>query len=114
MTVEPTARIDPVHSRHLMGRFASGVAVSAATTAGLTRGMTASAFISGSLAPPRRVVSPIAAETATSHDCGDRALLCGHILTPAIDDRPPLLFHAGRFAALVPLREPVPTLPEFW
>lgn len=30
------------------------------------------------------------------------------------NDRPPLRYHASRFAALIPLPEEAPALPEFW
>ena len=40
-----------------MGRFATGVTVITATVAGDTRGMTANAFMSGSLDPPLCVIS---------------------------------------------------------
>src|SRR5579871_3442638 len=49
--------IDPAHFRRVMGRFATGVTVITATVAGETRGMTANAFMSGSLDPPLCVVS---------------------------------------------------------
>ena len=49
--------IDPAHFRRVMGRFATGVTVITATVAEETRGMTANAFISGSLDPPLCVVS---------------------------------------------------------
>jgi hypothetical protein len=32
----------------------------------------------------------------------------------AADTRPPLLFHAGRFASLIPSREVSASIPEFW
>jgi flavin reductase (DIM6/NTAB) family NADH-FMN oxidoreductase RutF len=156
-----------------MGRFASGVTVITAAVDGATRGMTANAFMSGSLDPPLCVVSvarrahmhdhlvaagsfavnilaagqehlaghfsgqPVAglrvalreidgvpaiadasalitARVSARHDCGDHSLFIGANLSMAADDRPPLLYHASRFAALVPLREAAPALPEFW
>ena len=165
--------IDPAHFRRVMGRFATGVTVVVAHADGLTKGMTANAFMSGSLDPPLCVVSVakrahmhshltaagrfsinilavgqehlathfagrpieslnvafhdvagipavpgtsavIACETAATHDCGDHTLFVGHILVMDADGRPPLLYHASHFAALVPLNEASPSLPEFW
>ncbi len=156
-----------------MGRFATGVTVITATVAGETRGMTANAFMSGSLDPPLCVVSvtkrahmhghlgiagrfavnilafgqedyathfsgsPIPgfavrlrdidgvlaiadasawmiADTAATHDCGDHTIFVGHIHRMDADQRPPLIYHAGRYAALVPTRETAQPLPEFW
>jgi flavin reductase len=170
---EPLKTIDPQLFRHVMGRFASGVTVVVADVGGDTRGMTANAFMSGSLTPPLCVVSVakrahmhahliaagrfsvnilaagqedfashfagrpvpgmrvafrpvggvhalpgasavITAETAAHHDCGDHTLFIGHIIEMMSDDRPPLLYYASKFAALVPLREESPALPEFW
>lgn len=171
--VKPLTSIDPAHFRRVMGRFATGVTIVVADVAGDTRGMTANAFMSGSLEPPLCVVSiakrahmhghlaaaarftvnvlaagqedlathfagrpvpglkvvfddhlgvpaiggtaaTIAAEAATQHDCGDHTIFIGRIISMTAHDRPPLVFHASRFAALVPLREEAPSLPEFW
>jgi flavin reductase (DIM6/NTAB) family NADH-FMN oxidoreductase RutF len=171
--VKPLTSIDPVHFREVMGRFATGVTIIVADIAGDTRGMTANAFMSGSLEPPLCVVSiakrahmhghlaaaarfsvnilaagqedlathfagrpvpglkaafeavggmpaiggaaaTIAAEVAAEHDCGDHTIFIGRIISMTAHDRPPLVFHASRFAALVPLREEAPSLPEFW
>jgi flavin reductase len=49
--------IAPARFRQVMGRFASGVTVITAEAGGEIRGMTASAFMSGSLAPPLCVVA---------------------------------------------------------
>jgi flavin reductase (DIM6/NTAB) family NADH-FMN oxidoreductase RutF len=165
--------IDPAHFRRVMGRFATGVTVITATVAGETRGMTANAFMSGSLDPPLCVVSvtkrahmhphltaagrfavnilatgqedyatnfagrPIpglavdlhpaggvmiladasawmTAETVATHDCGDHTIFVGHIKLMEADQRPPLIYHAGRYAALVPTREAALPVPEFW
>jgi flavin reductase (DIM6/NTAB) family NADH-FMN oxidoreductase RutF len=155
-----------------MGCFATGVTVILAEADGETRGMTANAFMSGSLDPPLCVVSVakrahmhahlaaaerfsvnvlaagqenlathfagrrildepeldrrggaptlpgavarIVAEFVASHDCGDHTIFVGHIGLMEADDRPPLLYHRSRFAALVLLNEPGPQLPEFW
>ncbi len=50
-------QIDPVRFRRVMGRFATGVTVVTARHGGEARGMTANAFMSGSLEPPLCVVS---------------------------------------------------------
>ena len=171
--VRPLSSADPAHFRRVMGRFASGVTVITASVDGDTRGMTANAFMSGSLDPPLCVVSVarrahmhghllaagafavnilaagqeefathfagrpveglrvgfreingvpaivgtsalITATVAARHDCGDHSLFIGAIVSMAADDQPPLLYHASHFAALVPLREASPALPEFW
>lgn len=51
------AEINPRHFRRVMSRFASGVTVITAGDPGEARGMTATAFMSGSLDPPLCVVS---------------------------------------------------------
>jgi flavin reductase (DIM6/NTAB) family NADH-FMN oxidoreductase RutF len=166
--------IDPRSFRRVMGRFASGVTVVTAGAEGEERGMTANAFMSGSLEPPLCVVSiarrahmhaqlvaaetfgvsiladgqedvsqhfsglavpglhaafaslggvpvladacgRIAAEVAARHDCGDHTVFIGHILALDSDDRPPLLYHAGRYAGLVHRRrDHAVAVPEFW
>jgi flavin reductase (DIM6/NTAB) family NADH-FMN oxidoreductase RutF len=171
--IEPIGEIDPAHFRRVMSHFASGVTVITAEHDGETRGMTANAFMSGSLEPPLCIVSvtkrahmhghllaagrfavnilasgqedyashfagrPIpdlqpafrlvegiptlerpaawmTAEVAATHDCGDHTIFVGHIRFMEAHDRPPLLYYAGGYAALVPLREATPALPEFW
>jgi flavin reductase (DIM6/NTAB) family NADH-FMN oxidoreductase RutF len=171
--VQPLSSIDPARFREVMGRFATGVTVVAASAGDETRGMTANAFMSGSLNPPLCIVSVakrahmhdhliaagtfsvnilaagqesvamhfagrplpgfdvafgelggcptiagasavIAAVVEATHDCGDHTIFIGHIGAMVADHRPPLLYHDGRFAALVPLREETPALPEFW
>jgi flavin reductase (DIM6/NTAB) family NADH-FMN oxidoreductase RutF len=164
---------DPAQFRRVMGRFASGVTVITATADGETRGMTANAFMSGSLDPPLCVVSvahrahmhkhiqkaggfavnilaagqeslafnfsgkPVAglnvefrevhgvptivgasalitATLSAQHECGDHTLYIGAITSMSADTQQPLLYHAGRFAALVPLKEAAPEMPAFW
>ena len=174
MNLAARPEIDPALFRRVMGRFATGVTVVTAEEAGDVRGMTANAFMSGSLDPPLCVVSiakrahmharlaavqhmgvsilseaqeevsrhfagrpapglrpdfvriggaplladacaRIATEIVARHDCGDHTLVVGHILHMEADDRPPLLYHAGRYAALLDRRgdHDVP-VPEFW
>lgn len=55
--VDPRPEIPNAVFRRVMGRFASGVTVITASANGETRGMTANAFMSGSLNPPLCVVS---------------------------------------------------------
>jgi flavin reductase (DIM6/NTAB) family NADH-FMN oxidoreductase RutF len=55
--LEPIGEIDPAHFRRVMGRFASGVTVITAEANGTVRGMTANAFMSGSLTPPLCIIS---------------------------------------------------------
>jgi flavin reductase (DIM6/NTAB) family NADH-FMN oxidoreductase RutF len=49
--------VDPQLFRRVMGRFATGITVITAAADGETHGMTANAFMSGSLEPPLCVVS---------------------------------------------------------
>ncbi len=56
-TSEPKHEIDPAHFRRVMSRFATGVTVITAEAGGETRGMTANAFMSGSLDPPLCIIS---------------------------------------------------------
>ena len=174
MNLTTLPEIDPRLFRRVMGRFASGVTVITAEEGGEMRGMTANAFMSGSLEPPLCVVSiakrahmharltrathmgvniladgqeevsqhfagrpvaglrpaferiagvplladagaRIATEIVARHDCGDHTLIVGHILHMDADERPPLLYHAGRYAHLLHRRGDfdVP-VPEFW
>jgi len=168
------ADVDPARFRQVMSRFATGVTVITAQAHGEIRGMTANAFMSGSLAPPLCVVSigkrarmhdaitvvdrfgvnilasgqeavsahfagrpspelaigfvhhlgapllsdacaRIVAMTEARHDCGDHTLFIGRILHMEADERPPLVHHAGRYAALMYAGDEVggPSL-EFW
>ena len=165
--------IDPSHFRKVMGRFATGVTVITVNFEGEAHGMTANAFMSGSLDPPLCVVSVakrahmhkrlagverfavnilavgqadfathfagspvpglaprfldmdgipvladasahIATDIAARHDCGDHTIFIGHIRKMRADARPPLLYHDGHYAALVPTQGPETPLPEFW
>ncbi len=170
---EPLASIDPSIFRRVMGRFATGVTVIVAGVGSDVRGMTANAFMSGSLHPPLCAISvakrahmhghlataarftvnilaagqenlathfagrpvpglkvefepingmpaiggtvaTIAADVGVQYDCGDHTIFLGQIVSMIAHERPPLLYHNSRFAALVPLREEAPSLPEFW
>jgi flavin reductase (DIM6/NTAB) family NADH-FMN oxidoreductase RutF len=168
----PAADIDLALLRRVMGSFATGVTVIVAEAGGDIRGMTANAFLSGSLEPPLCVVSiakrahmhghlaaagrfsvnilstaqeelalhfagrpstsaspefleqngvpllpdaasQLTAEVAETHDCGDHTLFVGAIKWIAANNRTPLVYHAGRFATLLP-REETGALLEFW
>jgi flavin reductase len=172
-TTEQHMEIEPAQFRRVMGSFATGVTVVVAEFNGEIRGMTANAFMSGSLNPPLCVVSVakrarmhphlaaakkysinvlsagqenyathyagktvayftpaldrrhgipvlvgvaavITADLVDSHECGDHTIYIGHIRSMEADARPPLLYFGSRFAALMPLREPAPAVPEFW
>ena len=153
------APVDSMLFRRVMGRFATGVTVITAEAEGGVRGMTANAFMSGSLSPPLCIVSvatkarlhkalndvghfgvsmlaqgqeaisqhfagqgvsqpdvlfehmngvpvlanvcaAIAAEIVARHDCGDHSLFIGHIVGMRDDERPPLVFHGGKYATV--------------
>jgi flavin reductase (DIM6/NTAB) family NADH-FMN oxidoreductase RutF len=150
---------DPMLFRKVMGRFATGVTVITAEAQGGVRGMTANAFMSGSLSPPLCVISvarkarlhrtlhdtrsfgvsmlaqgqeaisrhfagqgpaepevlfehmagvpvladvcaALSAEIEARHDCGDHTLFVGRVVALRDDERPPLVFHGGRYATL--------------
>jgi flavin reductase (DIM6/NTAB) family NADH-FMN oxidoreductase RutF len=55
--VSDAPQIDQVMFRKVMGRFATGVTVVTTSVAGEVFGMTANAFMAGSLAPPLCVIS---------------------------------------------------------
>jgi flavin reductase (DIM6/NTAB) family NADH-FMN oxidoreductase RutF len=171
-TGEPRHDIDLALLRRVMGSFATGVTVILAEAGGETRGMTANAFLSGSLEPPLCVVSvakrahmhghltaagrfsvnilsiaqeelalhfsgrppndlrppfqhrdgvpllvdpaaQLSAEVQATHDCGDHTLFVGRIRWISANQRTPLLYHAGRFASLLPREQTGPLL-EFW
>jgi flavin reductase (DIM6/NTAB) family NADH-FMN oxidoreductase RutF len=56
-TLDTRPPIDTALFRRVMGSFATGVTVITADTGGEVRGMTANAFMSGSLAPPLCIIS---------------------------------------------------------
>jgi flavin reductase (DIM6/NTAB) family NADH-FMN oxidoreductase RutF len=145
--------------RRVMGRFATGVTVITAEAEGGVRGMTANAFMSGSLSPPLCIISvatkaklhdvltagrtfgvsmlaqgqeaisrhfagqpatdpevlfehmngvpvlanvcaALAAEVEARHDCGDHTIFVGRVIALRDDERPPLVFHGGKYATL--------------
>ena len=171
--IEPHGEIDPAHFRRVMGRFASGVTVITAEVDGEIRGMTANAFMSGSLSPPLCIISvanrarthahllaagkfavnilangqdkyathyagrpvpglevafehvggiPILKDASAfmtagivaTHECGDHTIFIGHIHYMSADNRPPLVYHSGHYAAIAYVGDVSPSLPEFW
>jgi flavin reductase (DIM6/NTAB) family NADH-FMN oxidoreductase RutF len=66
MKVKTEAPIDGKLFRRVMGRFATGVTVITTEVEGAVRGMTANAFMSGSLTPPLCIIS--IAKKARMHD----------------------------------------------
>lgn len=166
--------VDAALFRRVMGCFTTGVTVITAETEDAVRGMTANAFMSGSLVPPLCIISvakkarmhellekaghfgvsmlakgqeavsqhfarqgatepdlsfehiagvpvlagvsaAIAAEIDARHECGDHSLFIGHIIGLREHDRPPLVYHGGKYAELL-YRKVVPADPmvDFW
>lgn len=166
--------VDTTLFRRVMGCFTTGVTVITAETGGAVRGMTANAFMSGSLVPPLCIIAvakkarmhevlekaghfgvsvlargqeavsqhfarqgatepdlgfehindvpvlagvsaSIAAAIETRHDCGDHSLFIGHIIGLRDHDRPPLVYHAGKYASLQYKKElPADPTIDFW
>ena len=65
--VGSTTPLDPVHLRHCLSRFATGVAVVSYRAEGETRGVTVSSFTSVSLDPPLVLVSVARSAGAGGH-----------------------------------------------
>ncbi len=171
---DQTAPVDAKLFRRVMGRFASGVTVITAEAEGGVRGMTANAFMSGSLSPPLCLVSvakkarihralveaghfgvsmlaqgqeaisqhfagqgvsqpevlfehmsgvpvlagvsaAVASMIVARHDCGDHDLFIGQIVGLRDEGRPPLVYHAGKYAT-IHYRKETPANPtvDFW
>ena len=170
----PTTAADPALFRRVMGRFATGVTVITAEGDGGVRGMTANAFMSGSLTPPLCIISvskkaklhatlaasrhfgvsmlaqgqeaisrhfagqgptepdvlfehmagvpvlanvcaALSSEIEARHDCGDHSLFVSRVLALRDDERPPLAFHAGKYATLHYRTTQAPeTAIDFW
>ncbi len=113
MNLRTPPEIEPRVFRHVMGRFPTGVTVITANEAGHVRGMTANAFMSGSLNPPLCVVS--VAKRAHMHAClangahfgvnilaEDQERLSVHFAGAAVPGLSPRFDHVG----------PVPLLAE--
>lgn len=174
MNTDVKSPIDSALFRRVMGRFTTGVTVITAETDNGVRGMTANAFMSGSLAPPLCIIAvskkarmhqvlekaghfgvsmlaqgqeavsqhfarqgatepdlgfehlggvpvlagasaAIAATIEVRHDCGDHSLFIGHITGLRDHNRPPLVYHAGRYASLHYRKEaPADPAIDFW
>ncbi len=71
MTERITTSIDPRQFRQVLGRFATGITVVTTKTGANVHGMTANAFMSGSLDPPLLVTS--IARSSMLHDLLDAA-----------------------------------------
>lgn len=166
--------VDSALFRRVMGCFTTGVTVITAETNGAVRGMTANAFMSGSLVPPLCIIAvakkarmhevlektghfgvsvlargqeavsqhfarqgttepdlgfehinevpvlagvsaSIAAAIEARHDCGDHSLFIGHIIGLRDHSRPPLVYHAGKYATLQHKKElPADPTIDFW
>lgn len=66
---EPIAAVDFTLFRRVMSRFTTGVTVITAEAGGRVRGMTANAFMSGSLTPPLCLISIAAKARMHGHVC---------------------------------------------
>lgn len=166
--------VDPALFRRVMGCFTTGVTVITAMTEGEVRGMTANAFMSGSLTPPLCIISvakkarmhetlvkaghfgvsmlahgqesvsqhfarqgvtepdlsfehisgipvlagvsaAVAATVEACHDCGDHSLFIGRVVGLRDDNRPPLVYHGGKYATLHHKKEkPADPAIDFW
>jgi flavin reductase (DIM6/NTAB) family NADH-FMN oxidoreductase RutF len=57
----------------------------------------------------------VAAEVVARHPCGDHTIFIGRIVHMETSDRPPLIYHSGRYGALDRNRpEHDVAVPEFW
>ena len=93
MNVHQRARPDAALFRRVMGRFSSGVTVITAEADGELRGMTANAFMSGSLEPPLCVISV----AVTAHMHGHLMAAGGFGVSILAQGQEPLSAHfAGR------------------
>ena len=166
--------VDPGLFRKVMGRFATGVTVVTTSVAGEVFGMTANAFMAGSLAPPLCVISiaraaqmhgrlvsarrfgvsllgeaeqplsqrfsgrgpigaaapafrylgeipvlaggigALAADVVATAACGDHTLFVGRVTAMEPAEGRPLLFYAGRYAALHPGEQVADIAYSFW
>ncbi|MDT0187843.1 flavin reductase family protein [Microbacterium sp. ARD31] len=65
--VDGTPTLEPLHLRHCLSRFATGVSVVSYRGEGVTRGVTVSSFTSVSLDPPLVLVSVARSASAAGH-----------------------------------------------
>jgi flavin reductase (DIM6/NTAB) family NADH-FMN oxidoreductase RutF len=56
----------------------------------------------------------LCADVVATHACGDHTLFVGHIRWMQATDKPPLVYHDGRFGALMPREVNGEPLLEFW
>jgi flavin reductase len=111
MNDEKTGSVDYTLFRRVMGSFATGVTVITTEASGEVRGMTANAFMSGSLEPPLCVIS--VAKRARIHpllvDAGhfgvsilakDQERLSTHFAGGPLADTAPEFVRVGRTAVL--------------
>ena len=56
----------------------------------------------------------ITATIVGHHDCGDHTIFIGHIHNMSADNRAPLVYHAGHYAAIAYVGDLSASLPEFW
>jgi flavin reductase (DIM6/NTAB) family NADH-FMN oxidoreductase RutF len=61
------------------------------------------------------VCAALAARIEARHDCGDHSLFVGRVLALRDDERPPLVFHGGKYATLhyKTTQAPEPAI-DFW
>lgn len=107
MSEEKAAAIDHILFRRVMGSFATGVTVITTQARGEIRGMTANAFMSGSLDPPLCVISvakrarmyPVLSEAGhfgVSILSKDQERLSTHFAGGPQADAAPQFLHVGR------------------
>ncbi len=112
MAPEEARKIDRALFRRVMGSFATGVTIITTEVRGELRGMTANAFMSGSLDPPLCVVSigkrarlhPFLIEAGhfgVSILAKDQEKLSLHFSGGPVADLAPRFVHAGRTPVLV-------------
>jgi flavin reductase (DIM6/NTAB) family NADH-FMN oxidoreductase RutF len=110
-TSEQAPPIDSSLFRRVMGRFASGVTVITAEWRGEVRGMTASAFMSGSLNPPLLLVSVAKRASMHAHLHAARSFainilgagqeeVANHFAGHALPAYAPAFVHVGRIPTL--------------
>jgi flavin reductase len=105
----PAAAVDPLLFRKVMGSFATGVTVITTEIDGNVRGMTANAFMSGSLDPPLCIVS--VGKRARMHRCLVEAGHFGVSILAKDQEKLSAHFAGGPFADLAPAFQHVERTP---
>jgi flavin reductase (DIM6/NTAB) family NADH-FMN oxidoreductase RutF len=100
MAQDAVNSIDPILFRRVMGSFATGVTVITTEIRGEVRGMTANAFMSGSLEPPLCVIS--VALRARLHPCLVEAGFFGVSILAKDQEKLSTHFAGGPVADLAP------------